>query len=108
MNEFQAENTKTEREKLDAVLRDRETQEAKAVMIVQWLMKYGQAHDQPVPDGKANIYIERLSRYPVKKLVVALEQAMDNEFRFPSIAAIRQWIEPLEDPRNPRTHYPNL
>jgi hypothetical protein len=80
----------------------------KAALIAMWMQRYGQAFDQPVPDGKVTAYIERLSRYPMKKLEIALEKAMDNEFRFPSIAAIRQWIEPLEDPKNPRVTYPNL
>lgn len=80
----------------------------KAELIVCWMDKFSKAFAVPVEDRRVEIYIERLAGYSVKKLEKALSQALDNEQRFPTIAAIRQWIHPLEDPRNPRKEYRDL
>lgn len=85
-----------------------EPEAPKAALIARWLQKYGQAFGMAVDDRKVDVYIERLSGYSVKKLERALAMALDNEQRFPTIAAIRQWIEPLEDPKNPRKEYRDL
>jgi hypothetical protein len=86
-----------------------DAQEAeKEAMFLALMNKIGTAFREEVSDARLAVYWERLKRYNAKKLERALTDALDSEFRFPSIAAIRQWIEPLEDPKNPRMTYPNL
>jgi hypothetical protein len=44
---------------------------------------------------RAAIYWEVLSKYPQEKLELGLRQALECERFFPSIAAIRSYIDPL-------------
>jgi hypothetical protein len=57
---------------------------------------------------RLEVYWERLQRYSKDELAKALEEALDNEAFFPTIAAIRKYIEPLVDPGNRRVKYPRL
>ncbi len=56
------------------------------------------AFDVQLSDGRLDVYWRVLSRYPEPKLRRALREALENETRFPSIADIRKYIEPLTDP----------
>jgi hypothetical protein len=66
------------------------------------------AFDVPMKDARLKVYWSRLGRYNTVALEKALSQALDNETRFPSIADIRKYLEPLLDPRRPPTTYPIL
>jgi len=74
------------------------------------LSEIGVALDVEVKGPRAGVYWKVLKRYPVDKLMRALEAVLENETdkRFPTIADIRKYIEPLTDPRNKPQEYPDL
>jgi hypothetical protein len=77
-------------------MQDIVNEEAKLKIFNAGMERLAHAFDASVKAERLAVYWESLRGYSESKLVCALKQALENERFFPSIAAIRQYVEPLK------------
>jgi len=74
-------------------------------LFIAGMAALADAFDISLRDARVAVYWSVLGRYETSALKKALQEALENESRFPSVADIRKYIEPLLDPRHPPTSY---
>ena len=77
-------------------MQDSVNEQAKQKIFDAGMGRLAHAFDVAVKPERLAVYWEALKGYSEAKLVGALKQALENERFFPSIAAVRQYVEPLK------------
>jgi hypothetical protein len=77
-------------------MQDSISEQSKQKIFDAGMDRLSRAFDVAVKPERLAVYWESLKGYSEAKLDSALKQALENERFFPSIAAIRQYVEPLK------------